>query len=121
MDPNPIKHPAVLLARVRDAIAPILLEVGYTFDCRNHPIDPGREHLWIDFTHGPDILSLRWNRWYATLTLEFMNANAEVRILVEASLDGVRTHQQLVERMDGFIGSAIQSIRDLYSSIANDS
>jgi|GEM_PF-933969 len=60
MDPNPIKHPAVMLARVRDAIEPALLAAGFRLQGRNHPERP--VFLWIDYTDGARVFHLAWDR-----------------------------------------------------------
>jgi hypothetical protein len=58
MDPNPIKHEAVLLARVRDGILPALTRAGFQLDSRNK----GGSHLWIDFCRNEETLSLRFDK-----------------------------------------------------------
>lgn len=60
MDPNVFKHPAVILAKIRDAIAPSLAAAGYALDGRNKPSKPA--HLYIDYSRGDDIFRLSWDR-----------------------------------------------------------
>jgi hypothetical protein len=40
MDPNPFKHPAIILAKIRTAIEPSLLAAGFQFNGRNKPSRP---------------------------------------------------------------------------------
>ncbi len=91
MDPNPIKHPAVLLARVRDSIEPTLLNAGFQFDSRNSPRDPGRTHLWIDYVRGDDFIGLRWDRWQKTLSLELITSSEDFEMIACVSLSGCRS------------------------------
>lgn len=60
MDPNPFKHPAVMLARVRDEIAPALLAAGFKLQGRNNAERP--VFLWIDYTDGGRVFHLAWDR-----------------------------------------------------------
>lgn len=60
MDPNPIKHPAVMLARVRDAVEPALLAAGFKLQGRNKPERP--VYLFIDYTDGARVFHLAWDR-----------------------------------------------------------
>src|SRR5437016_1890526 len=60
MDPNPIKHPAVLLARTRRAVEPLLVGKGFRFEGRNKPERP--LFLYIDYARGADVLRISWDR-----------------------------------------------------------
>ncbi len=60
MDPNPFKHPAIMLARIRDAIAPSLAAAGFKLVGRNKP--PTSVHLYIDYSRGNDLFRLSWDR-----------------------------------------------------------
>ena len=103
VDPNPINHPAVLSAQVREAIEPRIVEVGFEFDSRNNPVDRGRVNLWIDWTRQKELLSLRWDRHDALIELEHIDASSEARILASVCTSGVRTSLKLMERIEQFI------------------
>jgi hypothetical protein len=112
MDPNPIKHPAVLLARARDAIAPLLKEAGFRFDTRNNPRDRGRENLWIDWMRRDEILSLRWDRHKAVLSLEFVKTSDVVQTIASVCTSGVRSSEELSELLNRFVAQ-VQNIESL--------
>jgi len=60
MDPNPFKHPAIILARIHEAIEPSLAAAGFKFDGRNKP--PAPVYLFIDYSRGNDLFRLTWDR-----------------------------------------------------------
>ena len=60
MDPNPFKHPAVILARLRIAIEPSLSAAGFQFDGRNKPEAP--VHLYLDYSRGDELFRLSWDK-----------------------------------------------------------
>jgi hypothetical protein len=60
MDPNPFKHPAVVLARLRDGIEPALFAAGFSFDGRNKPDRPF--YLFLDYARGDTLFRLARDR-----------------------------------------------------------
>lgn len=60
MDPNPFKHPAVILAKIRNAIEPSLWAAGFCFDGRNKPNVP--LHLFLDYSRAGQLFRLAWDR-----------------------------------------------------------
>ncbi len=117
MDPNPIKNPAVLLAHVRDAIEPALLAAGFRLEGRN---DPRRRseppHLWIDYSQGQELASIRWDAWQATLSLVMIDESSVVHDLALVAFSGVRSASELTARADKFIRSAQNSVYPLSSA-----
>ena len=103
MDPNPIKHPAVLLAHVREVIEPILHAAGYHFQNRNDPRGCGPQHLWIDYSRGPELVSLRWDAWQAKLSLEAIDANGILQEIALVGFAGARAKNEIMDRANGFI------------------
>jgi len=59
-DANLLKHPAMMLARIRDAVAPSLAAAGFEFDGRNKPPEP--VHLYLDYSRGQNLFRLSWDR-----------------------------------------------------------
>jgi hypothetical protein len=122
VDPNPIKHPAVLLAQVRAAIEPTLLAARFRFEGRNDPRhDHGPPHLWIDYSRGEEVASLRWDAWRAALSLVAIDANGTVHEIATVGFDGVRSTSELEARTDRFIRSAQSSAYFLTSAHAEQS
>lgn len=60
MDPNPYKHEAIFLAKVRDEIEPWLQAAGFQFHSRNKPDRP--IFLYIDYTRNDVVFRLSWDR-----------------------------------------------------------
>jgi hypothetical protein len=60
MDPNPFKHPAVVLAKIRSAIEPSLSAAGFRFEGRNKPSTP--VYLYLDYMREDDLFRLSWDR-----------------------------------------------------------
>ena len=52
-DPSPFKHPAIILAKIRDAIEPSLAAAGFKFDGRNKPRTP--VYLYLDYSRGDEL------------------------------------------------------------------
>lgn len=101
MDPHPIKHPAVLLARIRDDIEPLLTEIGFRFDCRNKPLCPSS--LWIDYRRNEEIVSLRWDREPARLTAERLDKQGNVDVIAEVVVSGPRSYDAMMARVAEFV------------------
>jgi hypothetical protein len=60
MDPNPFKHPAIILAKIRDGVESSLSDAGFQFDGRNKPTRP--VHLYLDYSRGNELFRLAWDR-----------------------------------------------------------
>ena len=60
MDPNPYKHPAIILAKIRSAIEPSLQAAGFHFDGRNKPARP--IYLYVDYFRKDQCFRLSWDR-----------------------------------------------------------
>jgi hypothetical protein len=103
MDPNPIKHEAVLLAYVRDSIEPSLIAAGFHFDSRNKPPANHGHSLWIGYSRGSQTLSVRFDRWIARLAAELLDNRGDVRIVAEVHFDRPRSHSELMRQVDPFI------------------
>jgi hypothetical protein len=85
MDPYPFKHPAIILARLREGIEPSLRAAGFQFEGRNKPSTP--IHLYLDYARPGELFRLSWdcrdsNRFLG-FTAEFLRDSEEV-ILVAA-------------------------------------
>jgi hypothetical protein len=109
MDPNPIKHPAVVIAHIRDAIEPSIIGAGFCFDSRNSPPADGNS-LWIDYARAGDTLSIRFDH-YAGLTAELLDAGGRVTVLANVHLDGVRSTDELMSRMARFSESITTRVK----------
>ena len=59
-DPNPFKHPAIILARLRTAIEPALSAAGFRFEGRNKPGRP--IYLYLDYSRQGELFRLSWDR-----------------------------------------------------------
>ena len=73
MDPNPFKHPAIVLARVRRAIEPSLLAAGFQFNERNKPNKP--IYLYVDYSRPSELFRLSWDRQDSN---RFLGLKAEI-------------------------------------------
>jgi hypothetical protein len=60
MGPSPFKHPAVILANVRDAIEPSLSAAGFEFDGRHRPQKP--IYPYLDYSRPGMLFRLAWDR-----------------------------------------------------------
>lgn len=106
MDPEPIKHPAVLLARVHRNLSPILKTAGFRFHKRNHPDVP--IFLWIDYVRGNELISLWWNHTTATLALEYVDGGCVVHTLAKICT-AVHYSSRLLPLLGEFVESAKKS------------
>jgi hypothetical protein len=103
MDPNPIKHQAVLLAHIRDAIEPSLIAAGFHFDARNKPPANHGYSLWIDYVRDGEMFSIRCDRWIARLAAETLDSQGRVLIVAEVHFNRPRTHNELMDEVTPFI------------------
>jgi hypothetical protein len=110
MDPNPVKHLAVLLARVREAIEPVLCEAGFTYEGRNKVRGiRAPQHRWIHYCRGQEVVSLDLDDWQAKLSLTAVDERGAMHEVALISLQGVGTPDELVERAAQFVQSVQQS------------
>ena len=108
MDPNPIKHPAVLLARVREAIEPVLRDAGFRYEGRNDPRRRrGPRHLWIDYRRGQEVVSLDWDDWRVELSLTATDERGAIHEI--ALISFARAPGELLKRADQFVQSVQRS------------
>jgi hypothetical protein len=109
MDPYPFKHPAVLLARVRDLLEPTFLGAGFRFESRNDPrVDRGPRHLWIDYSRGEEVISLRLDFRQAILSLSVIDQAGNVRQIAGTSFEDCPINE-ITERVDQFVENVRQS------------
>lgn len=114
MDPNPIKHEAVLLAHIRDEIEPLLFASGFRFGGRNNPPSKHGHSLWIDYVRGNDTLSIRFDRWIARMAAEILDGQGRVQIVAEVNFDSpVKSNAELMDRVVPFIVSINDFVRTL--------
>lgn len=104
-DPHPIKHLGGLMKRVRLALEPALAAAGFSFDARNRP--RGDESMWIDYQRPGLVLRVLFDRRRASLVAECVEQDAEYREFASTSLDGMRSSQELRERLEAFCGQVI--------------
>lgn len=103
MDPKPIKHPAVLLARIRDRIEPSLMAAGFQFHSRNKPFGYGSR--WLDYMNAGDTISIRWDRRLVSIVAEMLDRSGRVELLAKAKLDRVHDHKELMECVEPFVAA----------------
>ena len=103
VDPNPIKHEAVLLARVREAIEPALVAAGFRYRDRNKPRSNWGQSLWIDYVRSGETFSIRWDRANAGLAAEVMDSQRRVEVIAGVTFDKVRSTDELLSRVTPFV------------------
>jgi hypothetical protein len=103
VDPNPIKHHAVLLARIRDAIEPSLIGAGFHFNSRNKPPANHGYSLWIDYVREGETFSIRFDRWIARLAAEMLDREGRVQIIAEVQFNRPGTNEEIMNEVTPFI------------------
>ena len=88
MDPFPIKHPAVALAKIHEALQPSLKAAGFQFDGRNN-YSP--TYLYIDYARGSDLFRVAWDRRCRGEIDQFIGFVAEI-LLEDEQLETIRSH-----------------------------
>jgi hypothetical protein len=112
MDPNPYKHPAIILAALRSAIEPSLSAAGFRFEGRNKPSKP--IYLYLDYSRRGELFRLAWDRRDSNRFLGFtaeLGSEAEegYTTVAKCDLSGIaRTPTQSVMaelqvRIDSFV------------------
>ena len=112
-DPNPIKHPAVLLAKIRDQIEPRLAARGFRAESRSdrHETTP----IWIDYRSGDQLFSLRWDAIHAMLTADMLGRDGNVARVAQASTNLVMSQSELLARVEPFVRATIAFLDRLSS------
>jgi hypothetical protein len=111
VDPYPFKHPAIILARIRNAVEPSLFAAGFQFDGRNQPTSP--VYLYLDYSRTDELLRLAWDRrdsnCFIGLTAELFGVSerhaAIVAINVSELVKISRRHitAEIQSRIDSFV------------------
>lgn len=119
MDPNPFKHPAVILAKMRTAIEPSLLGAGFQFDGRNNPSIP--IYLYLDYSRPGELFRLSWDRrdsnHFIGFTAELMDEPQGCKTIARTDLSGmskipkIRTNVEIRIRIDSFV-AAVKAFLD---------
>lgn len=113
MDPIPIKHPGVLLARIRKAVEPRLLAAGFKCDGRNKPASP--VYIYIDYSRPGQLLRIAWDRRdsnsFIGLTAEAIKESSAIQEVARVDLSRlgaipkVRAAAELEKEIDEFVRS----------------
>jgi hypothetical protein len=118
MDPNPFKHPAIMLAAVRTAIEPALLAAGFRFEGRNDPRPGPPLYLFLDYSRGNETFRVAWDRRdsnrFIGFTAELLTESGAYTIVTSTELHGlavIRKHS---------ITSAIQLHLDAFTKKIKD-
>jgi hypothetical protein len=113
MDPNPFKHPAIILGRVRKAIEPSLFAAGFQFDGRNKPNVP--VYLYLDYSRPGELLRLAWDRRdsnrFIGVTAELLGPSESVTTVAAINLSGIarlpkcQVTAEVQMRLDSFVAT----------------
>jgi hypothetical protein len=118
MDPNPFKHPAIMLATLRAAIEPSLSAAGFRFDGRNDPRPGPSNYLFLDYARGNEIIRVAWDRRdsnrFIGFTAEFLYETGVNAVVATEALNG------LSEIQKQGVTSAIQAHIDAFAKTVND-
>jgi hypothetical protein len=109
--PNPFKHPAIILARLRTAIEPSLLAAGFVFDGRNKPSVP--LYLYLDYSRGSELFRLSWDSRdsnpFLGVSAELLGDAVGQRLIAAVDLSSCdkgprnRTAAEIQIRIDSFV------------------
>lgn len=121
MDPNPFKHPAIVLARIRKAVEPSLIAAGFQFDGRNKPERP--VHLYLDYSRPGELFRLAWDRRdsnrFIGVTAELLDAAersttiAAVDMSRSVKLPASRNTAEIQTKIDSIVEDIIGFLRKL--------
>ena len=124
MDPNPFKHPAIILAKIRTAIEPSLLAAGFRFDGRNKPSKP--LHLYLDYSRQGELFRLSWDRRdsnrFIGFTADVVGESEGSKTFAKADLSGLaklpksKTTAEVQMRIDLFVEAVNAFLNNLASS-----
>ena len=121
MDPHPYKHPAIMLARIREALEPSILAAGFRFEVRNNPQRP--VHLFLDYVRGRDCFRIAWDRresdTFIGFTAELIQEPDCLVTVVATDLTGVgpmpsrQLTAEITRRLDLFVLGVRRVLDDL--------
>ena len=124
MDPNPYKHPAIILTKIRTAIEPSLLATGFRFDRRNKPSKP--LHLYLDYSRQGELFRLSWDRrdsnHFIGFTAEIVGEPDGCKIIAKTDLSGIaklpknEATAEIQIRIDSFVEAVNAFLSNLASS-----
>jgi len=116
MDPNPIKHQAVLIKEIREALEPYLAVAGLVFDSRNKPKHPG-DPIWLVYARPGMLFQIEFEqRITAALSAAILDDRGAYRKVAEIPLNAPRSTKELMERMECFIAEVITFLETLPSA-----
>jgi hypothetical protein len=114
MDPNPFKHPAIILARIRKAIEPSLLAAGFEFNGRNKPSRP--IYLYLDYSRPGELFRLSWDRRdsnrFIGFTAEVMDEPHGCKAVATTDLSGIAKlpKSRITTEVQGHIDSFVEAV-----------
>jgi hypothetical protein len=128
MDPNPFKHPAIVLAKLRKAIEPSLLGAGFHFDGRNKPDRP--LYLYLDFSRQGELFRLSWDRRdsnrFLGISAELLGDRGDYKLIRAVDMSSVatvprnRTTAEIQVRIDKFVEAVIDFLNNLPDAAAGN-
>jgi hypothetical protein len=124
MDPNPFKHPAIILAKVRSAVEPSLSAAGFHYEGRNKPSKP--IYLYLDYARQGDLFRLSWDRRdsdrFIGFTAELAFERNGYTTIASSDLSGIakvpktRTTAEVQTRIDSFAKAVNAFLSNLAAS-----
>jgi hypothetical protein len=128
VDPNPFKHPAIILARIRKAVEPSLLAAGFEFNGRNKPNRP--IYLYLDYSRPGELFRLSWDRRdsnrFIGFTAEVTDEPHGCKAVVTTDLSGIaklpksRVSAEVQIRIDSFVQTVNAFLNDLPRSVSSN-
>jgi hypothetical protein len=128
MDPNPFKHPAIILAKLRKAIEPSLLAAGFRFDGRNKPSKP--LYLYLDYSRQGELFRLSWDRRdsdrFLGFTAELLGDPECYTLITATDMSGIaevprnRTTAEVQMRIEKFVQAVNDFLNNLPRAAAGD-
>jgi hypothetical protein len=125
MDPNPFKHPAIILAQLRKGIEPSLLAAGFRFDGRNKPSKP--LYLYLDYSRQGELFRLSWDRRdsnrFLGVAAELLGDPEGYTLITAVDMSGVakvprnRTTAEVQTRIEKFV----KAVNDFLNNLSRDS
>lgn len=101
-DPNPKKHIATLMKRLRSKLEPFLLQAGFRFDGKIHL--PSQWTIAIHYSKDQLLFACTYNRVTATLICETLDPLETYTEIARVTLTKDDTSLKIVERIDEFAG-----------------
>lgn len=128
MDPNPFKHPAILLARLRSAIEPSLSAAGFRFEGRNKPAQP--VYLYLDYARQGQMFRLAWDTrdsdHFLGLIAELVSEPEGYATIAKCDLSSIarlprnQTTAEIQNRMDLFARTVNEYLSGMTGTEAED-